>query len=107
AAERRFLHFDELETGDGAQQSSWFLSDALRMRQVAGLLVGHRAANRLCRRQELVLAEVLGDVAHARAELSGALGVGGIVLEQVAVLLQRRAAAGGGDDDGVVAGGRE
>ena len=55
------------------------------------------------RRHELALAEIFGEIAHAVAESLRALGVRGVVLQEVTIFLEGGAAAGGRDDDRVIA----
>src|SRR5215218_2538429 len=75
------------------------LADALRVRQVAGVVVGGRNRQRVTLRYGTQLLQELRDVADLRAERPGSLGVLGVVAQEVTVLLHRRAAAGGVDYD--------
>ena len=104
AAERGLFHLDQLETGDRLHQVAWLAADALGVHEMTRLLVGHSARHGFGRRHELALGEILGEVAHAIAESLRALGIDGIVLQQVAIFLEGGAAAGGRDDDRVIAG---
>src|SRR5829696_264102 len=74
-------------------------ADALRVRQVAGVVVGRRNGQRIAFGHGAELLQELRDVADLRAESLRPLGVLGVVAQQIAVLLHRRAAAGGVDDD--------
>ena len=90
--------------GIAAQQLARLGADALRVGQVAGVVVGDRhAAPAGARRRGSRSAEQLGDVAHLRGERGRALGPLGVVAQQVAVVLHRRAAARRVDHHGVVA----
>ena len=98
----------QLEAGDLAQQFARLLADLLGVREVAGVVVddGAEAGDRMAPRMRLVLRQQLGDVFHLGGEPLGSLGVGGIVAQQVAVLLHPRAAARGVGDDRVEVGRR-
>ena len=99
----------DLDAGNRPQQIARRLADALRVRQVAGVVVRDAqprsdAAAPAARRAPTTH---LGDVAHARRERARALGPRRIVGEQLAVLLHRRSAAGGVDGDPLDAGALE
>ena len=95
----------DLEAWNRAQQIARLRSDALRVRQMAGIVVDDPGLDRVPHRARLAdLDEHLRDVAHTRREGVGARGPRRIVREQLAVLLHRRPAAGGVDDDPIDAG---
>ena len=80
---------EQLELRDPAQQRARLRADALRVREVAGVVVGDAQRERMARRLRLVLGEQLGDVVDAGRERGGALGPLGVVGEQVRVVLHR------------------
>src|SRR5688500_20354778 len=55
AAERRFFHLDQLETGDRLHQVAWLATDALGMHEMTRLLVGHGSWDGSGRGHESVL----------------------------------------------------
>ena len=99
AADRRLGHFDNLQAGDRRQHLPGLELNPLGVLEVTGVVVrdtqrhGWRGARggRSARTSETSR--------HLRGECAGAVGVGRVVAQQVAVLLHRRAAAGGVDDD--------
>ena len=85
-----------------AQRVARLRSDALRVRQMTGIVVHDRAPNRMPRRPRLAeLRQHFRHVANPRREGVRARGPRRIVGEQLAVFLHRRSAAGGVDDDPV------
>src|SRR5688500_4901533 len=74
------------------------------MDEVTWLLIRDSAPDGFGGRHKLLLAEIFGEIGHAIAESLRALGVDGILLQQVTIFLEGGAAARGGDDDGVFAG---
>ena len=65
----------QLDAGNRAQQIARRLADALRVREVAGVVIRHAHRERMPRRSRRTeLGEDLGDVAHARRERARALG---------------------------------
>ena len=91
-----------LQPRDRAQHRAGLGAHALRVPEVAGVVVGHAGADRVPRGARSVgeqVGEHLVDVADRRAERRGPLGPLGVVGEQVAVLLHRRPAARDVGDD--------
>jgi len=101
AAEGGFGNFGDLEAGDSGEQLARLLKDALRVAQVAGVVVGDAYLQRISRGDWFEFGEDFGDVAALCGECLGAGGPVRIVAEKMAVLLHGGAAAGGVDDDGV------
>src|SRR5439155_17704592 len=102
AADLRLFELDELESRHGSQQGPRRLADALRVPQVAGVLIGgprpdgSEVAIEVDGRQEL------GHVFEARAESLRALEVLPLLLlEKLRVFLQDGAAPGGIGDNRV------
>src|SRR5215211_4754503 len=98
AAEVGFGHLDQPQAGDRSQYFPRRRLDALRVRQVAGLLIGDRLLDPPGWRRPITRREIFRDVLYSVRELARTIGPGRIVREQVAVVLERRAAAGGVDD---------
>ena len=80
------------------------VDNALGVGQVAGVLIGHAGRRLAGGRVEGEGVEELVDVLDHGGEVLGLSAVGGVVLEQLGVLLHGGAAAGGVDDNGVDAG---
>jgi hypothetical protein len=99
AAERGFVHLQQLQTGNALEQLARSLADALGMNKVTWLLVGHTQRQGPHRAGCRLLAEEFADIAHAGAELRGPFGKGGIVAQQMGVLFERSPTAGGVNDN--------
>ena len=84
---------------DAAQQRARLGADLLRMREVAGVVVGDAQRQRVALGLRLELGEQLGDVADLGREGRRALRPVGVVGQQVRVVLHARAAAGDVDRD--------
>ena len=101
AAERGLGDLDDIESGDGGEQLAGLAEDALRVPEMAGIVVGDAEGKGVAGGGGRELAEDLGDVAAFGGEVAGADGPVGVVAEKVAVLLHGGSAAGGVDDDGI------
>jgi hypothetical protein len=73
----------------------------LRVAEVAGVVIRDADGQGIARRERRELGEDLGDVAAFCGEGCGSGGPGGVVAEEMAVLLHGGTAAGGVDDNGV------
>jgi hypothetical protein len=93
AADRGFGDFQQLELRDAFQQHARLRADALRVLQVAGIVVGHAQAQRVASGARPELGQEFGDDAALRRKRLRAPGVLRIVAQQVAVLFHIRAAA--------------
>ena len=105
AAEGGFGDFGDLEAGDSGEQLARLLIDALRVAEMAGVVVGDADREWIARGWRMTFKgfefrEDFGDVAAFCGEGAGARGPVGIVAEEMAVLLHGGTAAGGVDDDG-------
>ncbi len=107
AAERWLGDLGDFELRNLCEQMAWLLEDALRVTQVAGVVIRDAHRQRISWRNGRKLAENLCDVFALCGEGGGTGGPFGVVAEQVAVLLHRGAAAGSVDDDGIDVGGFE
>ena len=101
AADLGLAHRQQLEAGNRAEQIARRLADALRVREMAGIVVGDAQRRRLARRgRRTERGQHLADVAHPGGERAGAVRPLRVAGQQLAVLLHRRTASGGvhGDD---------
>jgi len=94
-------HFFQRDTGDGGEQLAGCAADALAVREMAGVLIGHHFVHRAHPQIQFDTREEFGDVADPGGELSRSGRVGRIAGEQLAIFLEHGAAAGGVADDNV------
>src|SRR5918998_1767074 len=98
AADLRLLYLPDLDPRYPFEHLARLLSDALRVPQMAGVVVGDGYGQRAPLRHGPDLGQKLRDVPDLRRERFGACGVLGVVAQEVAVLLHRRTTTGGVDD---------
>jgi hypothetical protein len=96
-----FGNFQKLDAGDLGQELARLRADTLRMLQVAGIVKGDASGYGMAFGTGGQLGKKLTNVAALGGESFGAIGISGIVAEEMAVVLHVGAAAGGVDDDGV------
>src|SRR5215211_7705442 len=99
AADLGLLYLPDLDARYPFQDLARLLADALRVPEVAGVVVGDRDGQRVPLGGGSDLGQKLRDVPDLLGESPGAVGVLGVVAQEVTVLLHRRAAPGGVDDD--------
>ena len=107
AAERCLGDLGDLKLWNLGEQVARLLEDALRVTQVASVVIRDAHRQRIARRDRWKFAEDLGDVFALCGEGGGTGCPCGVVAEEVAVFLHGGAAACGVDDDGVYVGGLE
>ncbi len=100
-ADIRLGWLGHLELGYLAKQRARLAGDALAVAQVAGVVIGDPRRNRMAWRAWRLAGQQFRDVAHLRRERLRPFSIGGIVAQQVAVLLQRRATARHIDRDSI------
>ena len=101
AAHIAFRNLEQLDAGDGAQQSPRFLGDALSVRQVASVVIGDADRfDRIRRRRKAQPVEKHRDIHGELGVLGGRFGVN-LAGEQQRVVVDAGSAAGGVGDDGV------
>ena len=101
AADLRLDDLPQLDAGDRTQQPTWLVAYALRVGQVARVLVGHSHRQRVALGDGPELVEQLGDVAGPGGEGLGALRPARLVTQLMGVLLQVGAAPRGVRHDGL------
>lgn len=101
AAERGFGDLGDFKAGDLREQLARLLMDALRVAEVAGVVVGDAERQGIARCDWVEFAEDFGDVFAFCGEGAGSVGPLRVVAQEMAVLLHGGTAAGGVDDDGV------
>jgi hypothetical protein len=74
------------------------------MDEMTWLLIGDYALDRFRGWNQFLLGEILREITHASAKSLRALGINGILLQQVTIFLEGGAAARGRDDDWVLPG---
>src|SRR5229473_3026837 len=94
-------NFHDLELGDCGQRFAGLRANALRVLQMAGIVIGDAHRQRLARRARFKLGEHFRDVLAARGKGPGALGISRVVAQQVTIVLEIGAAPGGIADDDV------
>jgi hypothetical protein len=104
AADCGFGNFEQGEAGDLGEKLAGLRANALGILEMAGIVDGYASLERMALGARREFGEEFGDVFAFGGEALGAIGVGGIVAEAVAVLFHVGAAAGGVDDDGIDAG---
>src|SRR5690606_9274737 len=93
-ADLRLRYLAQLQTGYAAEELPRLRPYPLPVRQVAGVVVCRDHREAIARGRGAQLGQEVGNVAHLGREGRRALGVAGIVAEQVAVLLHCRPATG-------------
>ena len=101
AADFRLGDLADGDAGNGLQEAARLRAHALRMLQMAGVVIRRFELNGSSRRARLELCEHFGNVLALRGERLRLRGVCRIVAQQMAVSLHRGAAARCVDDDGV------
>src|SRR5712692_6703353 len=94
-------NFHDLELGDCGERLAGLRANALRVLQMAGIVIGDAHRQRLARRARFKLGEHFRDVFAARGKSLGALGISRVVAQQITIVLQIGAAPGGIADDDV------
>src|SRR4029434_11338378 len=94
AADIGLRNFTKLDARNRSQQIARLRADALRVVQSAGAVVGDAHREGMPSRSWLEVGQQFRDVDAFRRKGAGALGVGGIVAQQVAVTFHRGPAAG-------------
>src|SRR5580704_10288838 len=100
-AERRLGDLGDLEFGNSGKQSSRLFAYALRMLQMAGIVIGHAQLDRMARSRWRQFAQHFGDVFAFGGEGLSAFGPLRVVAQQVSVFLHGRSTTGRIDNDGV------
>src|SRR4051812_18974275 len=93
AAKTALHHLAKLQPGDRAEQEARRLGDALSMRQVTRLLVGH-GDGQITAHREVATGQKLGHVSDSLAERLRPRGPLWIVTEMVAIVLKHGATTG-------------
>src|ERR1017187_6032008 len=101
AAQRALGNLSHFQPRNSAEQLPRLRLDALRVQQMAGIVISDAHLEWLSRRLRLQFAKNLGDVLASCRESSGARSPGRVVAQKIAVFLHGRSAAGGIDNNSV------
>ena len=95
------LHFNQFEARDGSEQPARRLPDALAVRQMTGILIGHAQGQRIQWRHQTQRVQPFRDVTNPLRQFPGAGVIFAARRKQPRIFLQRRAAPRGVGHDGV------